>query len=42
MIMISQITPDVWDYRKIPELTQVLSDDDIALIEQVEAQLKEV
>lgn len=34
------LNPDVWDYRKIPELTQVLSDDDVALIEQVEAQLK--
>ena len=34
------INPDVWNYRKIPELTQVLSDDDIALIEQAEAQLK--
>lgn len=36
------ITPEVWNFRKIPELTQVLSDDDIAVIEQVEAQLKGV
>ena len=36
------INPEVWDYRKIPELTSTLSDDDLALIEQVEAQLNEV
>ena len=34
------VNPDVWNFRKIPELTQVLSDEDIALIEQAEAQLK--
>lgn len=36
------INPDLWSFRKIPELTQVLSDDDIAMIEAVEAQLKGV
>ena len=36
------INPDLWSFRKIPELTQVLSDDDIAMIEAVEAQLEGV
>ena len=33
--------PAVWEYRKIPELTGSLSEDDLALIEEVEAQLNE-
>ena len=33
--------PEVWDFRKIPELTSSLSEDDLALIEEVEAQLNE-
>lgn len=33
--------PEIWDYRKIPELTQTLSPDDLAMIEEVEAQLNE-
>ena len=33
--------PEVWTYRKIPELTSSLSEDDLALIEEVEAQLNE-
>ena len=32
---------DVWEYRKIPELTSTLSEDDIAMIEAVEAQLNQ-
>ena len=36
------INPDVWRYRKLPELTDAVSADDLALIEQVEAQLNEV
>lgn len=34
--------PEIWGYRKIPELTSDLSDEDIALIDEIEAQLKEV
>ena len=34
--------PEIWDYRKIPELSSGLSEDDLALIEEVEAQLNEV
>lgn len=33
--------PEIWEYRKIPELTPGLSEDDLALIEEVEAQLNE-
>ena len=33
---------DIWSYRKIPELQPGLSEDDIAIIESVESQLKEV
>jgi len=33
--------PEIWSYRKIPELTSTLSEDDLALIEEVEAQLNE-
>ena len=33
--------PEIWNYRKIPELTQTLSQDDLAMIEEVEAQLNE-
>ena len=36
------INPEVWDYRKIPELNSTLSEDDLALIEQVEAQIDAV
>lgn len=36
------INREVWDYRKLPELNDTLSPDDLALIEQVEAQLNEV
>lgn len=36
------VNRDVWDYRKIPELNNTLSPEDVALIEQVEAQLNEV
>ena len=36
------INHDVWDYRKIDGLTDTISSDDLALIEQVEAQLNEV
>lgn len=32
---------DVWEYRKIPELTSTLSEDDIAMIEAIEAQLNQ-
>ena len=35
------INRDVWEYRKIPELTSTLSEDDIAMIEAVEAQLNQ-
>lgn len=34
--------PEVWEYRKIPELTPGLSEDDLAIIEDVERQLNEV
>ena len=32
----------LWNYRKLPELTTGISDDDMALIEAIESQLKEV
>lgn len=31
--------PDIWEYRKLPELNAEMSDDDLALIEEIEAQL---
>ena len=34
--------PDVWDYRKIDGLTETMSKDDLALIEEVEAQIQQV
>ncbi|WP_407375140.1 hypothetical protein [Methanobrevibacter sp.] len=33
--------PHIWEYRKLPELEAGLSEDDLRLIEEVEAQLKE-
>lgn len=36
------VNPDVWDYRKIDGLNDTLSADDLALIEEVEAQLDAV
>lgn len=33
--------PEIWEYRKIPELTMSLSESDLALIEEVERQLNE-
>lgn len=36
------VNPDMWSYRKIPELEAGLSEDDLAIIEEVEAQLREV
>lgn len=36
------VNQDIWSYRKLPELTQVLSDEDLATIEAIEAQLREV
>ena len=34
--------PEIWEYRKIPELTTGLSADDLEMIESIESQLKEV
>ena len=34
--------PEIWEYRKIPELNQGLSPEDLATIEAIEAQLREV
>ena len=34
--------PEIWEYRKIPELTQGLSPDEAALIDEVEAQYNEI
>jgi len=34
--------PDVWNFRKIPELQEVVSEEDMKLIEEVEAQLMEL
>ena len=34
--------PEIWEYRKIPELNQALSEDDLATIEAIEAQLRGV
>lgn len=36
------INPEIWDYRKIDGLNDSMSPDDLALIEQVEAQLNAV
>jgi hypothetical protein len=36
------VNSDIWNYRKIPELEPGLSEDDIATIEAIEAQLGEV
>ena len=36
------VNQDIWSYRKIPELNQGLSPEDLATIEAVEAQLSEV
>ena len=36
------VNPEVWEYRKLPELTPTISNDDLSLIEEIEAQLKEV
>lgn len=36
------INPEIWDYRKIEGLNDSMSPDDLALIEQVEAQLNAV
>ena len=36
------VNPDIWNFRKIPELNETMSDDDIALIESIEAQLNGV
>lgn len=33
------INPEIWDYRKIDGLTDIISEDDLKLIEEVEAQL---
>ena len=32
--------PEIWNYRKIPELTQGLSEDDLAMITEIENQLQ--
>lgn len=34
--------PEIWEYRKIPELTNGLSADDLEMIESIESQLKEI
>ena len=34
------INPDIWNYRKLPELQSGFSESDLELIERVEAQLK--
>lgn len=34
--------PEVWEYRKIPELGAGLTEDELAMIDEVEAQLNEV
>ena len=34
--------PEIWEYRKIPELNTGLSSDDLEMIESIESQLKEV
>jgi len=36
------VNPDLWSFRKIPELNETMSDDDLALIESIEAQLNGV
>ena len=36
------VNQEVWDYRKLDGLNDTLSADDLALIEEVEAQLNEV
>ena len=33
--------PEIWEYRKIPELTGALSPEDMALIDEIEAQYNE-
>lgn len=33
------VNPEVWSYRKIPEMQETISDDDLAMIESIEAQL---
>lgn len=33
--------PEIWEYRKIPELAAGYSDDDLAMIDEIEAQLNE-
>lgn len=33
--------PEIWEFRKIPEISQGLSEDDLALIEEIEGQLNE-
>jgi len=35
------VNPHIWEYRKLPELEAGLTEDDLALIEEMEAQLKE-
>lgn len=35
------INPEIWEYRKLPELTGALNENDLALIEEVEAKLNE-
>lgn len=34
------VNPEIWGFRRIPELQETMSSDDLALIEEVEAQLK--
>ena len=33
--------PEIWDYRKVPELSAGLSEDELAMIDEIEAQLNE-